>query len=124
MMIRFDGENLFASGPCRLAIGPLALRHAGQPALGGVGGHVAAQGVQGRSITQRGTLLADTPAGLASQRRAIEVKVDGQAHTLIDRFEASWPNVMMLRFEPGQAKRLGPRWQQTYRIDYEQTSPT
>lgn len=117
-MIRFDGEALFDTGPSRLTIGGVGLRHASQPALDGAGEQVAGQGRAARTITQHGTLRADSYQALLAQRAAIEAKLDGLAHTLTDAQGQSWPNVLMLRFEPSDITRLGPRWKLDYRIEY------
>jgi hypothetical protein len=117
-MIRFDGQNLFDSGPSRLEIGGVGLRHASQPAIEGAGVRLASQGTRGRSIIQRGTLRADTPETLTMLRQAIEAKVDGQSYTLLDAHGRSWTNVVMLQFEPSPVERLGPRWKLDYRIEY------
>ena len=122
-MITFDDDNLFESGPARLQIGGQTLRHASEPAVDGRGVQIASQGTRARSITQHGTLTADTPSSLRDQRETIEAKLDGLGHTLIDATGQPWSNVVMLRFEPGQHHRLGPRWQLTYRIEYLQLLP-
>jgi hypothetical protein len=122
-MLSFDGERLFESGPSRLTIGGVALRQATAPALASDGVRIAGQGLESRPITQHGTLTADTRYALRKQCQTIEAKVDGQAHSLVDRFGQSWQQVMMLRFEPGPMKRLGPRWRLDYRIAYEQLLP-
>jgi hypothetical protein len=119
----FDGENLFDSGPNQLHIGPIALRHATQATLDSEGATIAAQGLQARPMVQRGTLLADVIGDLHEQRAAIEAKLDGLPHELVDRFGQVWSQVMMVRFAPEAPRRLGPRWQMPYRIDYEQLLP-
>jgi len=119
-MIRFDGEKLFDTGPSRLTIGGTRLRHASQPAVDGEGEAVAGQGRSSRPITQRGTLRADSCDALIAQRDAIEARLDGLAHELIDGHGRSWSSVMMLSFEPGEIERLGPRWKLDYRIEYAQ----
>jgi len=122
-MIRFDGQLLFDSGPSRLAIGGVAIRQVTQPTLESRGVHMASQGLEGRSIVQRGTLTADSIKALREQREAIEMRCDGLPHELVDRFHNAWPNVIMLRFAPEAPERLGPRWKLDYRIDYEQLLP-
>ena len=118
--VMLDGRALFASGPCQVRPGELALRQAVQEAPGQRGVRVVGQGVEARPITQTGTLLADSAGELKQQTAAIEAYLDGQGHELIDERGLAWPDVVMTRFEPGTVERVGPRWQVGYRVTYVQ----
>lgn len=119
-MSSFAGEPLFDSGPHRFHIGGRALRHTLHEPARGDGEQLAPHGRRGRRITQRGTLIADSPAALATLADAIEAKLDGTPATLIDDLARAWPSVVMLGFEPGPVRRLGTRHRLDYRIDYVQ----
>lgn len=119
-MSSFAGERLFDSGPHRFQIGGRSLRHTLHEPARGDGEHLASHGRRGRRITQRGALIADSPAELATLANAIETRLDGEPATLIDDLSRPWHGVVMLAFEPGPAQRLGPRFRMNYRIDYAQ----
>ena len=123
MQVMFDGDALFSSGPCRLHVGGLALRHVLLDPPGGRGVRVSPRGVRGRAITQTGVLRADTADALRELARRIEAKLDGHAHDLVDAQGALWPDTVMLGFDPGDVTRLGPRWRMDYTISYVQVLP-
>lgn len=122
-MLSFDGENLFDSGPHRLHVGGLSLRHVLHEAPGGEGVRLTSHGRPGRSLTQTGELVADDATALAALTDAIEHKLDGQARTLAEDGGPSWANVVMLSFEPEAAQRVGTRVRIGYRIQYLQVTP-
>lgn len=122
MPITFGQEALFASGPATIHVGGLSLRHARERPLSARGERVFSQGVTGRSITQIGTLLDDTPDGLEGQRESIERKLDGIPRKLTDDLDRTWPDVVMTAFEPEQISRIGARWRMRYRIEYVQAA--
>ncbi|MFW6059379.1 MAG: hypothetical protein ACODAQ_04315 [Phycisphaeraceae bacterium] len=121
MSITFDNEFLFTSGPARIHVGGRSLRHATEHALGARGVQLFSQGVEGRPITQTGVLIADASEQLQQQVDAIEAKLDGVPRLLVDHLDRTWPNVVMVKFEPAAFTRLGPRWKTDYRIEYLQT---
>ena len=122
-MSSFDQLNLFASGPHTLRVGGLSLRHALQETPGSRGVRLTALGHHGRAIEQTGTLVADSPEALRSLAAAIESKLDGLAHELIDDVSRVWPSVVMLSFDPGPVTPLGRRFGLGYRIQYLQVTP-
>jgi len=122
-MTTFDGQALFDSGPARFHIAGLALRHAEQPAPYADGTNVVAQGREARPITQTGTLLADDIKTMHNLMDAIEDRLDGAAHPLIDDTGRSWDDTVMLRFVPGPITAVGPRCRVDYTIDYLQVKP-
>jgi len=122
-MPTFDNESLFNSGPTRFKIGKVVLRHAAQQPPGSMGVRLDSQGREARQIIQAGTLLGDTPEQLQQQVDAIEVKVDGLPHILIDNFDRVWNNTAMLSFDPEPYVRVGARWKADYRVEYLQVLP-
>jgi hypothetical protein len=122
-MSSFDHENLFASGPHTFRVGGLSLRHALQETPGSRGVQLSALGHYGRAIEQSGTLIADSPAALRTLAAAIEAKLDGVAHELVDDVSRAWPDVVMLSFDPGAVTPLGRRFGLGYRIQYLQVKP-
>lgn len=122
-MIRFAGQTLFSSGPHRLAIGGLTLGHETQSVPGQAGARLAVSGQSARTITQQGTLLADSLPELRQQMVAIESLLDGQASDLTDEHDQTFANVVMTAFMPKVIGRIGRRWSVEYRIDYLQVTP-
>lgn len=117
-MSSFDGQALFDSGPYQFHVGGMSLRHVVQDTPGGMGVRLSDLGTKGRAIVQEGDLIADDMGALQGLIDAVEAKVDGLAHELIDDQDRSWPGVVMLAFEPQPVTRLGPRWRVRYRIEY------
>lgn len=122
-MTRFAGQNLFDSGPHHFEVGGIELRRSTHEPPGSVGVSIAAQGVTGRVIKQRGRLIADDAHALRVLTDAIEARIDGSPHELIDSHGRAWPGTVMLAFHPGPVTRLGPRATLNYRIEYLQLSP-
>ena len=121
--IHLDHRPLFASGPSKLRDHGRSLRHALHEPPGGDGGTIIAHGRSVRTLTQTGTLIADTPEALHEQTAAIEAVMDGLSHTLTLLGGWTYEGVVMLRFEPGRVELLGPRVRCSYRIEYVQTGP-
>lgn len=119
-MVTFDGERLFESGPVSTTIGGRSLRHDEQAALDGLGVVIAGQGISGRAIEQDGTLMADTAEAMTGLTDAIEAKLDGLCHTLVDETGRTWTDTVLVAFEPGAMQRVGPRWKVEYRVRYVQ----
>jgi hypothetical protein len=117
-MSHFDEQNLFSSGPHRFHVGGLSLRHVLQPTMGTRSVAIAALGQSGRAIAQEGDLLADDPAALHALAGAIEECLDGRSAELVDDLDQSWPDTVMLAFEPAPPRRVGARWALAYRIQY------
>lgn len=121
-MITFDGQALFTDGPARVTPGPLASRDAVADAPGAIGASLVSQGVSPRSLTQHGTLLADTAADLQAVIDAIQQRV-GTSATLIDQHSKAWPECVMRSVSTQPIQRLGPRYAAAYDITYLQTHP-
>ena len=122
-MMIFDNEALFGSGPARFKIGPVKLRYAIQDSPGSLGARLDGQGTEARRINQAGVLVADTTDELQAQVDAIENKVDGFAHVLIDSLGRVWSNTVMLEFDTDSFERVGARWKAAYRVEYLQVIP-
>lgn len=86
--------------------------------LAGRASQFFAAGQSGRTITQKGTLQADSPQTLLALQLDIEAKLDGLPRTLVDEHNQSWPNTVMLSFKPGSLTRAGQRWQLPYVVEY------
>lgn len=122
-MSSYAGEDLFGSGPHRFHVGGLELRHVLHETPGGRGVGLSSQGLQGRAVGQSGELVADDPGQMQQLINAIEAKVDGRGHTLVDEHGRSWGGVVMVKFRPGPLVRVGGRVRVSYRVDYFQTTP-
>ena len=122
-MSLFGGEDLFNSGSHNFHIGGLSLRHVLNETPGSRGVQISSLGQHGRSIEQQGDLLADDPDKLRLLTDAIEMKLDGLSYTLVDHFNRSWLNTVMLVFDPSPEIRLGARIKVSYRIQYLQLVP-
>ena len=117
-MSSFNGQELFSSGPHRLEIGGVSLRHAVHETPGSQGVQITGQGRGARSIVQTGDLLADSMAALRTLITAIESMVDGRPYVLLDDYGESWPNTVMTEVAPVRINRVGPRYHAWYRIEY------
>lgn len=117
-MVTFDGESLFGSGPVRFKFGPVQSRHAIQHPPGSRGTRLDCQGTEAREIKQSGVLIADSATDLQSLVQAIEGKVDGQTHLLVDNLGRTWSDIAMLRVDAEPFERVGARWKSEYRIEY------
>ena len=122
-MSTFDGEDLFGSGPHRFHVGGLSLRHVLNETPGSRGIQLSHLGHHGRSISQVGDLIADDPGQMQALLSAIEAKLDGKIHTLIDDVGRAWMNTVMLSLDLKPMTRVGIRWQNPYSIQYIQTMP-
>jgi len=118
MMTTFDNESLFSSGPTRFKIGKIMLRHAVQHPPGAMGVRLESQGREARKISQSGTLIGDTAERLEQQVDAIEAKVDGLAHELIDNLGRTWVNTVMLSLDVESYIRVGVRQKANYHVEY------
>jgi hypothetical protein len=119
-MSSFASKNLFASADHGFHVHGASQRLAEHDQPGVNGTRLTGLGRSARRIEQTGLLIADDLASLQQQLDAIEAMVDGAAYTLVDHLGRSYPNVMMVRFEPGPIERLGSRLAVGYHIDYQQ----
>lgn len=122
-MSSYKGNTLFASGPHRFTIGGIAQRTAERSLPGADGVRLSAMGKTGRTITQRGTLIADDIDALDAQSMAIEASLDGEPGELIDDLSRRWADVVMLEFAPERTRRVGARLAVDYTIRYSQVRP-
>ena len=117
-MPQYNNINLFQAGKAKITTGPIRLRYAAQPVLNMRGLRITAQGLHARSICQTGSLVGDNVEQLQQITRTIEEQLDGLAHTLTDDDGRSWPDTVMISFQPGSLIQLGPRWKLNYKIEY------
>lgn len=122
-MITYNGIDLFSSGPSLIEPGPTQSRDAVADAPGAIGASVIGQGRGPRSITQRGTLVADSEPGLRALIDAIDAQVGTDAATLSDPHGNDYAGCVMRAFEHASIKRLGPRYACHYTLAYLQTTP-
>ena len=122
-MSRFNGQELFQSGPHRFHVHGLSQRHVTHEQPGADGVRVTVMGRTGRSIDQTGTLLADNIEQLQQQIDTIEAAMDGQPAELIDDMSRVWSNTLMLAFKPQPIRRVGLRLAVDYIINYLQVQP-
>ncbi len=120
-MMMFNRKELFTSGPHRLHIGGVSLRHVlhAQP---GVGACVQLDpaGPAGRAIVQTGELRADTPRELRERITAITEQLDGRPHELCDPRGELLDDVVMLAFQTDPVRIINGSWRCHYRIHYVQ----
>lgn len=119
----FQNQSLFESGPTRIVVGSLDLRHAAQPTIHSDGVVLRSQGREARGVDQVGTLTGDSVGSLQAQAGAIEQLLQGEPGVLVDHLGRQWPNVVMLSFQPGEPVRVGTRWKLDYQIRYLQVEP-
>ena len=117
-MVTFDSEPLFESGTARFLIGPIRLRHAIQHAPGAIGARLDSRGTEARQIKQSGELIANDPIELRVRVDAIEKRLDGLSHTLVDNLGRTWSDTVMTEVEADVFTRVGARWKTAYRIEY------
>lgn len=122
-MSSYGGKDLFNSGPHTFRAHGLTQRVAEHDQPGADGAKLTALGRSTRVIEQSGTLIADSLSGLMDQTQAIEAAMDGTAADLVDHLGRTWAGVLMLSFEPGDVRRIGPRWATDYAVRYSQPQP-
>ncbi len=122
-MVTFDNELLFGLGVASFKIGPVKLRHTVQHPPGSRGVRLDGQGTEARRINQAGVLVANTTVELQAQIDAIENRIDGIAHTLVDNVGRVWNDVVLLELDRDPFERVGARWKTAYRTKYLQVIP-
>lgn len=122
-MITYNNFDLFSSGPGSIDPGPLHSREAISNAPDSIGASVISQGTTPRTLTQIGTLVADTPEALQQLINAIEAHIGTGQATLIDQHANAWPDCLMQSVDTQAFHRLGPRVAADYKITYLQTRP-
>ena len=118
MKCTYRGLDLFGSGPCRVVVHGRSQRHAAHERPGFDGATITTLGRTARRIEQTGALVGDTIGQLQSQLDAIEAAMDGEPGELVDPYGRTHAEALMIRFEPGEIARHGPRLTVDYTIDY------
>ncbi|MEM6391195.1 MAG: hypothetical protein AAF797_00175 [Planctomycetota bacterium] len=121
-MITFAEQDLFSSGPHALHPGPLTAQlaeHRGPnpPAT------VTRQGRETRTLTQVGTLLADSLSDLLTQTLAIEALVNSPPANLDDGLGQAFTNTLLTQADFDAPQALGPRFRRDYRLTYQHLTP-
>jgi len=118
-MTTLDGQQLFASGPCRLTAGPWR-RATQRRGLAGLDGeYLLDLGRRGREIVQAGRLQAATAAEVLAAVAQIEAVDDGGEHTLTDTHGRVFTRVVIESFEP-DTPQSGRGWWCDYTLRYRQ----
>jgi len=119
-MSSLDGQDMFGSGPH--SIRPATWSRSMQPrSFAGVDGElVLDMGLRSRRVIQQGRLQSSTAAGITALTSAIESKLDGKTHTLIDDLGCTYSPVIVEKFEPATAVSRGRGFWCDYTITYRQ----
>ncbi len=115
-----DGESLFSSGPCEVTPGSWnrdAMRR-GFPGLDGE--CVMDLGKRSRTIEQTGKLQAASVSTLENLINAINLKADGQLHTLVTSLARTFENVIIENFRAKTPIQKGRAYWCDYSITYRQ----
>lgn len=121
-MITFAEQDLFCSGPHALRQGPLTAQLAEHRGLNPPA-TVTRHGKQTRTLTQVGTLLADSLNDLLTQTLAIESHVSGPPATLDDGLGQVFSNTLLTEADFDAPQAFGPRFRRDYRLTYWQLTP-
>lgn len=121
-MVTF-GNYTFSPGEHRITPGRMALRGQLASGLSASGAALVPEGLTHRVIRQKGRLLADDSDGLHAICQEIELLIDGLPRDLTGSAGVTFPDVVMVQFEPAGSTRVGTRWAMDYRIDYVQVTP-
>jgi hypothetical protein len=122
-MSSYNGNDLFGSGTHRFVVHGVEQRHAEHELPAVDGARITPLGKSARRIDQTGVLVADDLEGMFAQRDAIEAAMDGQPAELIDDRGRPHRDVVMLVFDCGAIRRLGPRLAMDYTVRYAQVEP-
>ena len=100
-MTTLDGQQLFASGPCRVTAGSWQ-RQAERRGFAGLDGElVLDMGRRGREVIQQGRLQAATAAELLALVAQVEATHDGAEHTLVDAHARVFERLVVEQFDAG-----------------------
>ena len=119
-MSSLDGQNLFGSGPHSIRPGTWsrAMQHRSFPGIDGE--LVLDMGLRSRQIVQTGRLQAGTASAIHTLMSAVETKLDGSTHALIDDLGRTYSAVLVEKFEPTTPVRRGQSFWCDYTIVYHQ----
>ena len=122
-VVRFDGQVLFGPGTHRVAVGSRQ-REQVQHNFGGLDGTLSVDlGERQRTITQTGTLIAQSVSHLEAIKAAIETYIDGMVYALVDQDGQTYEQVRMDRFAAPQVVVLANQVRCNYEIHYTQLRP-
>ena len=113
-----DEAPLFASGPHEIVAGS-AVRGSGERLFNGLrGAMIVDLGERPRMLVQRGRLSAAGAESLAQLEEAVEARVDGCLHALVDRGGNAYPHVRVERFTRRGPVEVGLRCHRPYEVEY------
>ncbi|MEO0474484.1 MAG: hypothetical protein AAF085_00750 [Planctomycetota bacterium] len=121
-MITYNAKDLFSSGPASLERGPNPSFGTLVQSLSTTESAAVSSAYKPRQITQRGTLIADTPAQLEALIDAIDAEVDQAAADLVEDGINTWPGCVMRGFTHAPRHRIGARYAVAYNLVYLQTA--
>lgn len=112
------GAALFSSGPHEIVAGS-PQRASGERVFSGLAGALIVDlGQRPRTLIQRGRLSAPSMLVLGQLEGAIETRVDGRVHSLVDRDGTEHPYVRPERFTRRGPIEVGLRYHRAYEIEY------
>lgn len=116
--VTLDGAALFSSGPHEIVLGS-AERAVGQRLFNGLTGALLVDlGPRPRRLVQRGWLSAASETSLFQLEAAIETRIDGAVHVLVDRDGTSHPYARVERFTRHGSVEIGLRYNRAYEVEY------
>ena len=121
-MITYNAKDLFSSGPATIERGPDPSFGTLLQSLSSNESAAVSAGYKPRQITQRGTLIADTPAALEALIDAMNAEVDQGPADLVEDNVSTWPGCVMRSFTHAPRHRIGTRYAVAYTVVYLQTS--
>ena len=121
-MITFNAKDLFSSGPASIERGPNQPFGTLLQSLSSTESAAVSASYKPRQITQRGTLIADTPALLEARIEAIDAEVDQGPADLVEDSVNTWPGCVMRSFTHAPRHRIAARYAVAYTVVYLQTS--
>lgn len=118
VVITFNQQNLFDSGPAVLRPSPRKLRQQTHVSATGQSVTVQSLGHEPQLYEQTGTLLSDTPAGLRQTMTAIESRMDGLAYPLVDDVQRLSIDAVLIHIEIQPITAVGSRFKADYTLRY------
>jgi hypothetical protein len=116
--VTLDGAALFASGPHEIVLGS-AERATGERLFNGLAGALLVDlGPRPRRLVQHGRLSAASETSLFQLESAIEARIDGAVHALVDRDGTNHPYVRVERFTRRGPVEIGLRYNRAYEVEY------
>lgn len=119
-MSSLDGVDMFGSGPHAFRTGPWERAMVRRGFAGLHGELVLDLGLRSRPIFQTGRLQADTASALTGQIGALDGKIDGRCHGLVDNHGRVYARVIVEEFQPATPVSCGRGFWCDYTVRYRQ----